>query len=268
MVIWCLLNNEKGIGNVKSGQLLMMRKCGFLMLLAALASCDSSEEDTGPYDCTRGGVPAGAQCFEFQGEQQAFRFDEPGVVGSWSSNEFETCIEYAADGTGRFRYWGIIGSVPRDDSSILWGVWVDDDGEPIVGGDGRPVVVNHLEEGPVLDRRLVGLGYSETTGFGGDFQDVTTCPQNSESNQGAITFFTTNTTTDAVTIALNSFVIGELTATVGSNEPECGNETSASTLTVYRQPGTYRFQALSSTATWGPLNIPVAKGDCSSHALR
>lgn len=245
-----------------------MRKFGFVLLVAALASCDSSDEETGPYDCLRGSIPGDARCFEFQGERQAFRFNEPGVVGLWSSVEFETCIEYAADGSGTFNYWGIHGGIPRDDSSIFWGVWVDDNGDPIAGGDGRPTVVNHLDEGPVLDRRLIGLGYSDATGFGGDFKRVDVCPQNTESNQGVISFFSTNADSDAITIGLDSFVIGELADMITGEEPECGVETNSTILTVYRQPGTYRFQALSSTATWGPTNIEVEQRECTSHNLR
>lgn len=239
-----------------------------VMAVIGLTSCDSSDEETGPYDCAHGSVPDDAHCFEFQGQQRAFRYSLADIAGFWSSTEFETCIAYSADGTGVFHYWGIVGSVPRDDSSVKWGVWVDADGDPVVGGDGRPVVVNHLDTGPALDRRLVGLGYDQTSGFGGDFIQVSTCPENRESNQGAITFFTTNTTTDAISIGLDSFVVGDLEERITGDEPDCGVETNEQVLTVYRQPGTYRFQALSSTATWGPTLIQVEKGGCTSHNLQ
>lgn len=239
-----------------------------MMAVVFLSACDSSDEETGPYDCSRGAIPAGAQCFEFQGVEHAFRYDEPGVLGRWSSTEFETCIEYQSDGTGTIRYWGIVGGVPRDDTGILWGIWSDFDGNAVVSTDGRPIVVHHGADGPVLDARLVGVGFDQTGGLSGDFERVDVCPENAESEQGTITFFTTHSGTDAITIGLDSFVVGELTEIVTGDHPDCGVETDAKVLTVYRQPGTYRFQAVSSVATWGPTNIEVTKGECTAHNLQ
>jgi hypothetical protein len=51
-------------------------------------------------------------------------------------------------------------------------------------------------------------------------------------------------------------------------DPPCGGETTSGILTIYRQPGSYRFQAVSSVATWGPTLIEVEKGECEAHALR
>jgi len=255
-------------GNVLHQLLHIACRLAALSLVLALASCDSSSPETGPYDCSRGGVPDDAQCFEFQGEQEAFRFKDVNVVGSWSSQEYETCITYSGDGTATFRYWGLVGGVPRDESSVRWGIWVDLNGDPVLTTNGDPFIVHHRETGPVLDRRLVGISHTESEGLGGDFQRVETCPEYSESNQGAITFFTTNSETDAITVALNSFVVGELSEYIPGDDPACGSPTTASVLTVYRQPGTYHFQALSSVATWGPLNIEVKKGECGNHGLR
>jgi len=238
----------------------------FVGVALVLTSCDSQEE-TGPYDCAKKPIPSDAQCFEFQGEEQAFRFDVAGIAGRWNNSEYESCIEYATDGTGTIRYWGIIGGVPREDTEFRWGVWIDDNGDPILSGLGQPVVVHYRESGSYLDTRITGLGFTDTGGLGG-FSRVDTCPANVESNQGTMTFFTTNSGTDEVTVALDSYVVGELSTIITGDHPDCGAVSSPGIITVYRQPGTYRFQALSSTATWGPTNIAVEKGNCSSHNLQ
>jgi hypothetical protein len=240
-----------------------------LLFVTLLASCDSSSTtDTGPYDCSGSNVPSDAQCFDFQGSKQAFRFKGVNVAGSWSSTQYETCIQYAADGTATFRYWGIVGGVPRDSSSVQWGIWIDAHGDPVPSSNGDPIIIHHLESGQVLDQRLIGITYTEASGLGGDFQKVDACPDYSDGNQGVLTFFTTNTATDAITIALDSFVVGELSEYIPGDDPPCGSATSASILTIYRQPGTYHFQAFSSVAAWGPTNIEVKKGECTAHALR
>ncbi|MGA7305870.1 MAG: hypothetical protein WBW88_13410 [Rhodothermales bacterium] len=244
------------------------RPIPLIVVLLMLTSCDSSNQAAGPYDCVDGSIPADAQCFDFQDAQQAFRFKDINVVGSWSSADFETCITYSADGTGTFRYWGIVGSVPRDDSSVRWGEWVDVNGDPVLTTTGQPVIVHHLEDGTVLDRRLTGLGYTDSDGLGGDFERVDACPDYKESSQGVITFFTTNSKTDAISVGLDSFVIGELSQYIPGDDPPCGSATTKSILTVYRQPGSYHFQALSSASTWGPIDIEVKTGECANHALR
>lgn len=246
----------------------MGRPILLIFSLAVLASCDSSDPSAGPYDCSNSTIPDGAQCFEFDSEQHAFLFKDIDVVGSWSSSEYETCITYKADGTGTFRYWGIVGSVPRDDSSVKWGVWVDVDGDPVLTTNSQPIIVHHLEGGTVLDRRLTGLSHPESGGLGGDFERVNACPEYKESSQGVITFFTTNSETDAITIGLDSFVVGELSQYIPGDDPPCGSATTKSILTIYRQPGSYHFQALSSVSTWGPIDIEVKTGECANHALR
>lgn len=243
------------------------RAVTLVLSLAILASCDSSNTETGPYDCTGGNIPDDAQCFEFQGEEHAFRFKDVDVVGSWSSVQHETCIVYDADGTATFRYWGVLGGVPRDDSSVRWGIWIDVNGDPVLTNS-KPIIIHHREEGTVLDRRLLGISQTDAGGLGGDFERVDACPEYKESAQGALTFFTTNSQTDAVTIALNSFVVGVLSKYIPGDDPACGSETSQSILTIYRQPGTYHFQALSSVATWGPTELEVKKGECASNGLR
>lgn len=243
-------------------------RLSWLVTLLLVASCDSTEEVTGPYDCSAGPIPADAQCLEFQGEQQAFRFVGTSLPGKWNSTDFETCIDYGVDGTAVFRHWGIVGGVPREDTHVRWGIWIDVEGDPILSGTGQPVAVHQFQSGAAIDRRLVGIDFSDASGLGGDFDRVDACPANSESEQGVITFFTTNTGTDEITVALNSFVVGELSVVTTGEEPDCGIATSQRVLTVYRQPGTYRFQALSSVATWGPTLIEVKKGACSSNVLR
>lgn len=246
----------------------MISRFSLLLLGLALAACDGTQEETGPYDCSAGSIPNDAQCLDLDGSLEALRFTEPGVIGVWSSNDFETCITYAGSGTASFRYWGLVGGVPRENSTVKWGIWIDAAGDPILSNTGQPAVINIWQSGEALDRRLIGIGYTDANGLGADFERVDACPDNRESNQGMLTFYSTNDNMDPITIGLDSFVIGELSAFITGDEPECGDATSDGVLTVYRQPGTYRFQAFSTVATWGPTNLTVEKGECASNALR
>jgi len=248
-----------------------------LFLIVTCFSCEKSiapNEEIQKLSCDS--MPSGFQCLSAAGQTTTTTYKVPEIIGYWNSDDFDFCVQYKSDGTGKITYKAS-GFSPGSTIPIKWGAMVTSTGD-FYSSNGELRILHESTNGTPVDIQIALLTFlpNQEQFYGYDLVPVSSCGTanpgtgnnngsgnrngNGNGNEGTgnYTFWTSaDYGCGPVTVTING--VSKVINSYFSESPNC-NEEGAATFSLPQ--GSYTFTAECNNIKWGPSAITVINGTC------